>query len=157
MSLTHLDEHHHPVMVDVSHKLPNAREAIASGEIWMSREAYDAILTYSAPKGSVIDTVILAAIMGGKRCSDLIPLCHPLPLTSLSCDIEPLEHTIGFRLRTRAKTTASTGVEMEALTAVSVGLLTFYDMLKALDPAMSLHHIALETKTGGSHGPYHRS
>ena len=124
MNLTHLDENNRPKMVDVSDKSETTREAVASGAIEMSQSAYDAIVSQSTKKGPVIQTAVIAAIMGAKKTSELIPMCHPLLLSSINCDVKELPQLPGFELEVRVKMTGQTGVEMEALTGVSIGLLT---------------------------------
>ena len=156
MKLTHLDEQDKPKMVDVSAKDETVRTATASGIIQMSRDAYDAVVENRAKKGPVLQTAVIAAIQGAKRTPDLIPMCHPLILSSVKTDIEELPQLPGFKLYVTAKLTGKTGVEMEALTGVSVGLLTIYDMLKAIDKAMVIKDIQLESKTGGKSGDFRR-
>jgi cyclic pyranopterin phosphate synthase len=157
MNLTHLDEKDRPKMVDVSGKNDTTRIAIASGTITMSQEAYDMVVSEKAKKGPVIQTAVIAAILGTKRTSDLIPMCHPLMLTSVNCDIDELPELPGFKLHVTAKLKGQTGVEMEALTGVSIGLLTIYDMIKAIDKSMVLNNIQLESKSGGKSGQYTRA
>ncbi|WP_457605569.1 cyclic pyranopterin monophosphate synthase MoaC [Nitratifractor sp.] len=156
MNLTHLDEQNKPKMVDVGEKDESLRIATASGLIKMSPEAYEAVVTRSAKKGPVLQTAVIAAIQGAKRTPELIPMCHPLMLTSVKTDIEELPELPGFRLYVTAKLKGRTGVEMEALTGVSVGLLTIYDMLKAIDKGMVIREIRLESKTGGKSGDFQR-
>jgi len=156
MKLTHLDEKDRPKMVDVSAKAATERVAVASGKITMSREAYDAIVQERAKKGPVLQTAVIAAVMGTKKTSDLIPMCHPLNLSGINCDVEELPELPGFRLSVTAKLTGQTGVEMEALTGVSIGLLTIYDMVKAIDKGMVISDVQLETKRGGKSGEYQR-
>lgn len=156
MNLTHLDENDRPKMVDVSDKSNTEREATASGIIRMSQEAYDAIMNKTTKKGPVLQTAVIAAIQGTKRTSDLIPMCHPLLLTGIKCDIDELEDLPGFKLYVTAKLKGQTGVEMEALTGVSVGLLTIYDMVKAIDKAMIIENIQLDEKKGGKSGHFRR-
>ncbi len=136
MKLTHLDEKDRPKMVDVSDKSETFRIAVASGMIQMSREAFDMIVAQKTKKGPVLQTAVIAAILGTKQTSSLIPMCHPLMLTSVNCDIEELPELPGFKLFVTAKLKGQTGVEMEALTGVSIGLLTIYDMAKAIDKSM---------------------
>ncbi len=143
-------------MVDVGEKNPTKRTATASGTISMSREAYDAVIQNRAKKGPVLQTAVVAAIMGTKKTPELIPMCHPLLLSGIDCDIEELPDLPGFRLKVTAKLSGKTGVEMEALTGVSVGLLTIYDMLKAIDKGMEIQSIRLESKEGGKSGSYKR-
>ncbi|MGZ5207633.1 MAG: cyclic pyranopterin monophosphate synthase MoaC [Sulfuricurvum sp.] len=157
MKLTHLDERDRPKMVDVSDKNATTRVAVASGLITMSQNAFDAVVNQTAKKGPVLQTAVIAAIMGTKKTSDLIPMCHPLNLSGVNCDIDELPELPGFRLTVTAKLTGQTGVEMEALTGTSIGLLTIYDMLKAIDKGMVLGPIQLETKSGGKSGNYMRN
>lgn len=157
MKLTHLDERDRPKMVDVSDKTATTRVAVASGLITMSQDAYDAVVNQTAKKGPVLQTAVIAAIMGTKKTSDLIPMCHPLNLSGVNCDIDELPDLPGFRLTVTAKLTGQTGVEMEALTGTSIGLLTIYDMLKAIDKGMVIGPIQLETKSGGKSGDYMRN
>ncbi|NOX14789.1 MAG: cyclic pyranopterin monophosphate synthase MoaC [Epsilonproteobacteria bacterium] len=157
MKLTHLDEKDRPKMVDVSDKADTFRVAIASGMIKMSQKAFDMIVTQKAKKGPVIQTAVIAAILGTKRTSDLIPMCHPLMLTSVNCDVEELPELPGFKLFVTAKLRGQTGVEMEALTGVSIGLLTIYDMAKAIDRSMVISDVLLEEKDGGKSGQYKRA
>ena len=156
MDLTHLDENDRPKMVDVSEKSDTTRVALASGKISMSQEAFDAIMQNNTKKGPVIQTAVIAAIMGVKKTSDLIPMCHPLLLSGINCDIEELPSLPGFKLFVTAKLTGQTGVEMEALTGVSVGLLTIYDMVKAIDKSMVISDVQLEKKSGGKSGDFIR-
>ncbi|MDD2791052.1 MAG: cyclic pyranopterin monophosphate synthase MoaC [Sulfurimonas sp.] len=156
MNLTHLDENQRPKMVDVSDKSQTTRVAIASGIIEMSRDAYEAIVSEKTKKGPVLQTAVIAAIMGTKRTSDLIPMCHPLNLSGINCDVEELPELPGFKLRVTAKLTGQTGVEMEALTGTSIGLLTIYDMVKAIDKGMIIRNVQLEEKKGGKSGDYKR-
>lgn len=157
MNLTHLDENDRPKMVDVSEKISTTRIAIASGEISMSQEAFDAVVSQKTKKGPVLQTAVIAAIMGVKRTSDLIPMCHPLNLSGINCDVEELPALPGFKLFVTAKLSGQTGVEMEALTGVSIGLLTIYDMVKAIDKSMVISKVQLESKEGGKSGEYKRS
>lgn len=156
MNLTHLDEKDRPKMVDVSEKNPTTRVAVASGIIEMSRDAYEAIVTEKTKKGPVLQTAVIAAIMGTKKTSELIPMCHPLNLSGINCDVEELPDLPGFKLFVTAKLTGQTGVEMEALTGVSIGLLTIYDMVKAIDKGMVIRNVQLESKEGGKSGDYQR-
>lgn len=153
--LTHLDENNQPKMVDVSSKNETLRIAKASGIIRMSEEAFKAIKENTAKKGPVLQTAVVAAIMGTKKTSELIPMCHPLLISSVKVDIEELKNA--FKLFVTVKITGKTGVEMEALTGVSVGLLTIYDMVKAIDKAMVIDEIMLLSKSGGKSGEYVRS
>lgn len=156
MNLTHLDDNNRPKMVDVSDKQETTRVAVASGQISMSQEAFDAIVENTTKKGPVIQTAVIAAIMGVKKTSDLIPMCHPLLLSGINCDIEELPELPGFKLRVTAKLNGQTGVEMEALTGASVGLLTIYDMVKAIDKSMIISNVQLEEKSGGKSGDFKR-
>ncbi len=156
MNLTHLDEKDRPKMVDVSDKNQTTRMAVASGIIEMSRDAYDAIVMQKTKKGPVLQTAVIAAIMGAKKTSDIIPMCHPLNLSGINCDVEELPELPGFKLSVTAKLTGQTGVEMEALTGTSIGLLTIYDMVKAIDKGMVIRNVQLETKSGGKSGDYQR-
>jgi len=157
MKLTHLDEKDRPKMVDVSDKAESFRVAVASGMITMSQIAYDMIISQQTKKGPVLQTAVIAAILGTKRTSDLIPMCHPLMLTSVNCDVEEVPELPGFKLTVTAKLKGQTGVEMEALTGVSIGLLTIYDMSKAIDKSMVISTIQLESKSGGKSGNYTRT
>ena len=156
MKLTHLDEKDRPKMVDVSDKVQTTRVAVASRIIQMSQDAYDAIVTQKTKKGPVLQTAVIAAIMGTKKTSDLIPMCHPLNLSGINCDVEELPELPGFKLILTAKLTGQTGVEMEALTGVSIGLLTIYDMVKAIDKGMVISNVQLESKEGGKSGNFKR-
>ena len=156
MNLTHLDEKDRPKMVDVSLKEDTTRVAVASGKISMSEKAYESVVSQTNKKGPVLQTAVIAAIMGAKKTSDLIPMCHPLMLTSINCDIEEIPELPGFKLSVSAKLKGKTGVEMEALTAVSIGLLTMYDMVKAIDKSMIISDIQLEEKSGGKSGHFKR-
>ena len=156
MNLTHLDDNNRPKMVDVSDKKETTRVAIASGKISMSKEAYDAIITNNTKKGPVLQTAVIAAIMGVKKTSELIPMCHPLLLSGINCDIEEIPSLPGFKLIVTAKLNGQTGVEMEALTGVSIGLLTIYDMVKAIDKSMVISDVQLESKSGGKSGDFKR-
>lgn len=157
MQLTHLDEKDRPKMVDVSDKDDTTRIAIASGTITMSGEAYEMIVSQKTKKGPVIQTAVVAAIMGTKKTSELIPMCHPLLLTGINCDVEELPKLPGFKLQVTAKLKGQTGVEMEALTGVSIGLLTIYDMAKAIDKSMVISEVQLESKSGGKSGEFRRA
>ena len=150
--LTHIDEHGSARMVDVAAKAITAREATATGRITMSREALTAIRDGSAKKGDVLAVARIAGIMAAKRTSDLIPLCHPLPLTRVTLDLALGDDAI--TATATCATDGKTGVEMEALTAVSVALLTIYDMAKALDRGMTIDGIRLLAKSGGRSGAW---
>ncbi|MGH6617286.1 cyclic pyranopterin monophosphate synthase MoaC [Sphingomonas sp.] len=150
--LTHLDEAGAAQMVDVSGKQVTAREAIATGRITMSREAASAIRDGAVAKGDVLAVARVAGIMAAKHTSDLIPLCHPLPLSHVAIELR-IDDT-GVDATATATTDGKTGVEMEALTAVSVTLLTIYDMAKAIDKAMIIDGVRLLSKTGGKSGDW---
>jgi len=155
MKLTHINEKHNPKMVDVGEKEITKRVAVASGEIKMHQNTKKMILEEKTKKGAVLQTAIIAAIMGGKKTSELIPMCHNILIDGIDVDIE--ETNEGFKLIVTAKTHSKTGIEMEALTAVSVGLLTIYDMAKAVDRGMEITNIRLEYKSGGKSGEFKRS
>ena len=155
--LTHIDENGRARMVDVSEKLATARTATAAGMLTCLPGTLDQVRAGTAPKGSVIQTAELAGIMGAKRTSGLIPLCHPLPLTNVEMRIEIDDGLPGFRVESTVRTNAATGVEMEALTAVSVACLTLFDMLKAMDRTMVIGGIEVTSKTGGKSGDWHRA
>ena len=152
--LTHLDESGAAHMVDVSAKADTVREAVAEGRIIMSAEALAAIREGLAKKGDVLATARIAGIMAAKKTAELIPLCHPLMLSKVTVDFAFEDDRI--RATALVRLTGQTGVEMEAMTAVSVALLTIYDMAKALDKAMVISDIALLTKTGGKSGDWQR-
>ena len=141
-------------MVDVSHKTATVREAIAAGQVRMEPETLAAIAAGDAPKGDVLGTAKLAGIMAAKQTANLIPLCHPLPLQKIEVQITPDPALPGYQIQARVKTKAETGVEMEALTAVSVAALTLYDMAKALEKSMQIENIRLLSKRGGKSGDY---
>ena len=150
--LTHVDEAGAAHMVDVSGKAETTRQAVARGRISMSKEAAQAILVGSAKKGDVLAVARVAGIMAAKKTAELIPLCHPLMLSKVSLDLDADEE--GVTATATVRTTGQTGVEMEALTAVSVALLTIYDMAKAIDKGMIIGPIALIEKTGGKSGDW---
>jgi cyclic pyranopterin phosphate synthase len=153
--LSHLDERGAARMVDVAGRSATDRSATAEGFLRMAPTTLALVLDGAAPKGDVLAVARVAAIQGAKRTAELIPLCHPLPLAGVRVTIEPAVDGSGLRLEASARTTAPTGVEMEALTAVQVGLLTLYDMLKAADPAMTIGPVRLREKQGGRHGVWH--
>jgi len=157
MALTHFDAKGDAHMVDVSDKPVTARVAVAEGYISMGQEAFDTISKGSAKKGDVLGVARLAGIMGAKKTSDLIPLCHPLPVTKVALDLTLDTDLPGVRITATVKTTGQTGVEMEALTAVSVAALTVYDMVKAVDKSMVISGIRLVLKEGGKSGRYEAS
>ncbi len=154
MPLTHLNEENQPKMVDIGDKETTERIALASGRINMNKEAYDAIINHGVKKGPVLQTAIIAGIMGAKKTSELIPMCHSIMLNGVDIDILEEKETCSFKLYARVKTQAKTGVEMEALMSVSVGLLTIYDMVKAIDKSMTISGVMLEYKSGGKSGDY---
>lgn len=156
MALTHVDEQNRPNMVNVGEKEATTRTATASGVITMSPKSYDAVINQTTKKGAVLHTAVIASIMGAKKTPELIPMCHPLLLTSIKCDIEEMPKNHAFKLFVTCKLNGQTGVEMEALTGVSVGLLTIYDMVKAIDKGMVIENIQLESKTGGKSGEFRR-
>lgn len=153
-SLTHLDDQGEARMVDVSAKETTVREAVAAGQVRMSPETFAAIQAGNAPKGDVLGTSRLAGIMAAKQTSQLIPLCHPLPLQKIEVSLTPDPELPGYQIQAQVKTKAETGVEMEALTAVSIAALTLYDMAKALEKSMQIEAIRLVSKTGGKSGDY---
>jgi cyclic pyranopterin monophosphate synthase len=141
-------------MVDVSAKIPTVREAIAQGRIRMSASTFAAIAAGDAPKGDVLGTARLAGIMAAKQTSHLIPLCHPLPLQQVKVQITADPTLPGYLIQATVKTKAETGVEMEAMTAVSIAALTLYDMAKALEKSIQIEAIFLVSKSGGKSGNY---
>lgn len=151
--LTHLDDKGAAHMVDVGDKAATTRTAVAKGSITMKADTLSRVLEGDLPKGDVIGTARIAGIMAAKRTHDLIPLCHPLALSKVSIEIEPLGD-IALGITATVRVTGQTGVEMEALTAVSVCGLTLYDMAKAIDKAMVIGDIRLVSKTGGKSGDY---
>ena len=153
-SLTHIDAEGNPRMVDVSDKAATSRTAVAKGRIRMSSDTLVAIREGNVHKGDVLQVARLAGIMAGKRTADLIPLCHMLPGASIVVDLGLDESLPGIVLRAEARIVGQTGVEMEALTAVSVGLLTVYDMAKSLDRGMVIEGVRLLRKDGGKSGSW---
>jgi cyclic pyranopterin monophosphate synthase len=152
--LTHIDQRGEARMVDVSEKGATERIAIAEGRVLMRKETLDIVLEGNAMKGDVLGAARLAGIMAAKRTHGLIPLCHPLPLTKVEIDINP-EHSLpGFLVQSTVKVTAKTGVEMEALTAVSIACLTIYDMVKAVERGIRIEGIRLLHKSGGKSGEW---
>lgn len=151
---THFDDSGNAIMVDVTDKEITERIAVAAGDISVSREVYDAVKGGSAKKGDVLGTARIAGIMAAKRTSELIPMCHPLMLTKVTIDFELEEESCQVRCICTAKLSGRTGVEMEALTGVSVALLTIYDMCKAMDRAMKIGDIHLVEKSGGKSGHF---
>lgn len=155
--LSHLDESGRARMVDVSDKQATARTAHAAGALTCRPETLEQVRAGTAPKGSVIHTAELAGVMAAKRTAELIPLCHPLPLTKVDVHIEMEDALPGFRVAAEVRTNAVTGVEMEALTAVTVACLTLFDMLKAVDRTMVIGAIEVTGKTGGKSGDWQRT
>jgi len=154
MPLTHFDAQGDAHMVDVSDKAITSRVAMAEGHIKMAQETFDIISQGRAKKGDVLGVARLAGIMGAKKTPDLIPLCHPLPITKVAVDLTLDPALPGVRITATVKTTGQTGIEMEALTAVSVAALTVYDMAKAVDKAMQIGGIRVVLKDGGKSGRY---
>lgn len=154
MELTHFDSHGNALMVDIGYKKETDRAAIAKGSIFMSRECLEKIKEGSVKKGDVLGTARIAGIMGAKRTSEMIPLCHPIPLTKLTVDFQIHEKKNEIEAVCTAKTTGKTGVEMEALTGVTTALLTIYDMCKAVDKEMEISGVCLWKKTGGKSGEF---
>lgn len=152
--LTHFNDKGDAHMVDVSDKAVTARRAVAQGHIKMTSEAFDIVSEKGIKKGDVLAVAQLAGIQGAKKTSDLIPLCHPLPLSSVSVDLRLDPDLPGVRIEAQVKTTGQTGVEMEALTAVSNAALTVYDMVKAVDKTMQISGIRLTLKDGGKSGRF---
>ncbi|HZT25164.1 MAG TPA: cyclic pyranopterin monophosphate synthase MoaC [Pseudolabrys sp.] len=152
--LTHLDQRGQAHMVDVTAKGATERTALAEGRVIMTRETLERVLEGNALKGDVLGAARLAGIMAAKRTHGLIPLCHPLPITKVEIEIDPEHAFPGFLVQATVKVTAQTGVEMEALTAVSIACLTIYDMCKALEKGMRIEGIRLLEKTGGKSGPW---
>ena len=153
--LSHIDEQGHVRMVDTTAKVITARRAVASARVLMPTETLAAVREHQTPKGDPLEAAQLAGIMAAKRTAELIPLCHPLPLTLV--DVRAQIEESGIYLEAEVSTNAQTGVEMEALTAVSIAALTIYDMCKALDKAITITDIRLESKTGGKSGDYRRT
>ncbi|MEB3177803.1 MAG: cyclic pyranopterin monophosphate synthase MoaC [Nostocaceae cyanobacterium] len=155
-NLTHLDNQGQAQMVDVSDKAITIRSAIAVGRVRMLPETFAAIQAGNTPKGDVLGTARLAGIMAAKQTANLIPLCHPLPIQKVEVQIIPQPELPGYEIQATVKTKAETGVEMEALTAVSVAALTLYDMAKALEKSIQIESIHLVSKTGGKSGDYQK-
>jgi cyclic pyranopterin phosphate synthase len=152
--LTHLAKAGEARMVDVSGKAVTARVAVAEGRVVMAAKTLDLVLAGNAKKGDVMGAARIAGIMAGKRTHELIPLCHPLPVSKIAVDIAPDRKLPGLIVRATAQVTGQTGVEMEALTAVSVACLTIYDMVKAVERGMRIEGIRLIEKSGGKSGRY---
>jgi len=152
--LTHIGAGGEARMVDVSHKPATERLAIAEGRVSMKPETLDIVLKGDAKKGDVLGVARIAGIMAAKRTPELIPLCHPVPITNIAVEVSPDRGACALLVRATARVSAQTGVEMEALTAVAVACLTIYDMAKALDREMCIHGIKLIEKSGGKSGHY---
>ena len=151
---THFDQNGNAIMVDVTHKAVTERTAVAEGSIRVNEEVFHAIKNHTAAKGDVLGTARIAGIMAAKKTSDLIPMCHPLMLTKVTIDFAFNEATTSIKCICTAKLSGKTGVEMEALTGVSVALLTIYDMCKAMDKRMEMTRIRLVEKLGGKSGHF---
>lgn len=156
MGLTHIDERGKARMVDVTAKASTEREAVAKGRVLMKKETLDLILASEVKKGDVLGVARVAGIMAAKKTAEIIPLCHPLNITSVTVDFEPVSDPPAIEITATAKIASQTGVEMEAMTAVSAAALTVYDMCKAADKGMVLTDIRLMKKTGGKSGTYER-
>ncbi len=152
MVFTHLDEEGAARMVDVSGKRPTAREAVARGRVLLGEKVFPLVRDRNLPKGDLFSTARIAGILAAKRTSELIPLCHPLPLSKVDIHFFLQEETLSLEIEARVKTVAQTGVEMEALTAVSVAALTIYDMCKGIDKGVRITDIRLIEKRGGKSG-----
>ena len=154
--LTHVDRRGRPRMVDVGAKPVTARRAVAEAEVAVSPETMSLVIDGGGSKGDVLTVAEVAGVMGGKRTAELIPLCHPIPLTDLVVSVTPDRAAGVLRVRAEAATTAQTGVEMEALTAASVAALTVYDMVKGVERGVEIRGLRLLSKTGGKSGDWHR-
>jgi cyclic pyranopterin phosphate synthase len=154
--LTHLDADNKARMVDVSNKVETQRSAVAQAKVKMSSKAFDAVWSRSAEKGEVLGVAQIAGISAAKRTSELIPLCHPLPLNHISVKFKPLRKDSSVLVESEVKTDAKTGVEMEALIAAAVSALTIYDMCKAMDKSIVITDLFLLQKTGGKSGTFKR-
>jgi len=154
--LSHVDRRGRPRMVDVSAKPPTARRAVAEAAVVVAAETLSLVIDGGGQKGDVLTVAELAGVMGGKRTAELIPLCHPLPLTDLVVTITPDRAASALRIRAEVATTAPTGVEMEAMTAASIAALTVYDMIKGIERGVEITGVRLLSKTGGKSGEWHR-
>lgn len=154
--LTHVDRRGRPRMVDISAKPPTVRRAVAEAEVTVSAETMSLVIDGNNAKGDVLTVAELAGVMGGKRTSELIPLCHPIALTDLVVAITPDRAAGVLRIRAEAATTGPTGVEMEAMTAASIAALTVYDMIKGVERGVEVRGLRLASKTGGKSGDWHR-
>jgi cyclic pyranopterin phosphate synthase len=157
MKLSHLDEASRARMVDVGGKRETERTAVAEGLVRMSREAFDQVAAHAVAKGDVLAVAEVAGVMAAKRTGELIPLCHPLGLDVVTVEARLVPEVPGVAVTATTKVTGRTGVEMEALTAVSVACLTIYDMIKAVDRGMVIEGVRLLSKTGGTRGDWRRS
>jgi cyclic pyranopterin phosphate synthase len=155
MKLSHVDERGRARMVDVGAKPESRRTATAEGSVQMSREAFEQVVSHTIAKGDVLAVAEVAGVMAAKRTAELIPLCHPLGLDLVTVTAEPVTELPGVHITARAVATGRTGVEMEALTAVTVACLTVYDMVKAADRTMVIQGVRLLEKTGGTRGDWH--
>jgi len=155
--LSHLDEQGNAKMVDVGDKPETQREAVVQGRIRMQPETMEIIQSGQSKKGDVLTVAKVAAIQGAKKTSDLIPMCHPIPIVGIDVEFEPDDQLPGIHIRVSVRSMGKTGVEMEALTAASIGLLTIYDMAKAVDKGMIIEEICLLEKSGGKSGTWTRS
>ena len=156
-NLTHFDEAGRARMVDVSAKDDTARRAVARGRVVFSADAYRRVRAGGVKKGDIGPVAELAGVMGAKKTAELIPLCHPLPITGLNVRVEPDDNAHSFVVTAEVKTTGKTGVEMEALTAVTTACLTIYDMAKAVDKSMVIDDVKLVEKSGGASGDFRRT
>ena len=154
--LTHLDDTGRAHIVDVSEKAVTSREATARARVRMQATTLEAIVGGDTPKGDVLAVARIAGIQAAKKCSELIPLCHPLPLSSVKIDLVPDEDLPGVQIEATCKVTGQTGVEMESLTAASIAALTLYDMCKAMDRGMTIENMQLTHKSGGVSGEWQR-
>ena len=152
--LTHLNDHGQAHMVDIASKVDSDRTAIATGSISMKKETLELITKGNIPKGDVLTVARIAGIMGAKKTSELIPLCHPLPLSKVDINLSINDNLPGLDVKATVRTFGKTGVEMEALTGVSITALTIYDMVKAVDKTMSINNIILTFKDGGKSGQF---
>lgn len=153
-TFTHIDKSGHVRMVDVTDKKPSLRVAVAQGVVFMKPETFEMIQDQSIKKGNVLETARIAGIMGAKNTSDLIPMCHPLNITHINIDFFPDKETSSIRIESSVRIIDQTGVEMEAMTAVSIAALTIYDMCKSYDREMIISEICLIEKSGGKSGTF---
>ena len=156
MELTHIDKYGNAKMVDISHKKHTTRVAIATGKVYMKSETLNMIIDGTLPKGDVLATARIAGIMGAKKTWELIPMCHNIPIDSIIIELYENKKENSIEITASATCTWKTGIEMEALTGVSVAALTIYDMCKAVDKEMLIGEICLKKKTGGKSGDYNR-